>query len=71
MKSLKKALYLSFFLLVTAGFLTTQQSCKTKEGCPTNEYTSKTDKKGNFKSGRSSSNLFPKKMRKSVKKKKG
>lgn len=53
------------------GFMTTTQSCKTKEGCPTNEYTAKTDKKGNFKGGRANSNLFPKKMRKTMKKKKG
>ncbi len=43
--------------------------CSRKSGCPINEpATMKTDKKGNFKSDKGASNLFPKDMRKRVKK---
>jgi len=49
--------------------MTTTQSCKTKEGCPTDQYTAKTNKKGNFKAGKGNSQLFPGKMRKKIKKK--
>lgn len=69
MKSIKRYLQLSFFLFCFMGLMTTQQSCKTKEGCPVNDFQAKTDKKGNFKAGRAKSALFPKKMNKSLKKK--
>ena len=39
-------------------------ACSRKSGCPVNEPAKlKTDKNGNFKSGRGASNLFPKDMR--------
>lgn len=72
MKYFKKHFFSSLLLFACLGFMTTTQtSCKTKEGCPTNEYTAKTNKKGDFKSRGGSSQLFPKKMRKKVKRKKG
>lgn len=71
MKILKSRLNISFLLFACLSFVViSQSSCKTKEGCPTNEYSAKTNKKGEFKSRGGSSQLFPKKMRKKVMKKK-
>jgi len=69
MKFFKKYFLVSFLAIATLGLMTTTQSCKTKEGCPTDHYKAKTNKKGTFKAGKGKSNLFPGKMRKKIKKK--
>ena len=46
----------------------TLTSCSRKSGCPVNdEATTKVDRKGGFSKKKSSSNLFPKDMRKKMK----
>ena len=71
MKPIQKSWLYYFVIMASLAFVTTTQSaCKVKEGCPVNEYTAKTDKKGNFKRGRAKSQLFPKKMNKKVKRRK-
>lgn len=71
MKYFQKRNFAGLLLIACLGlFGVSQTSCKTKEGCPVNEYTAKTDKKGHFKRGRGKSQLFPKKMNKKVNRKK-
>lgn len=50
--------------MVLLGGLAVGSGCARKSGCPVNEPAEvKTDKKGNFKGAKGSSNLFPKHMR--------
>ncbi len=61
--------HVSFLAAVIAVTCLGGTACSRKSGCPINETaTLQTDKKGNVKSGKGSSNLFPKDMRKRMKK---
>ena len=62
MKHRKRLIYLlmaSFFM-----FSMTATSCKTKEGCNTDQYKATTDKDGNLSTKRGKSSLFSKKQKK-------
>jgi len=52
----------SFFM-----FSMTATSCKTKEGCNTDQYKATTDKDGNLSTKRGKSSLFSKKQKKKKK----
>ena len=62
---MKKSKQLLLFFVLCIGIITLPTSCKTGEGCPTDQYHAKTDKDGNLSSAkRGKSNLFSKKQRK-------
>jgi len=57
-----------FLLLFACLSLTTVSSCKTGEGCNTDQWNAKTDKDGNMSTKRGKSGLFSKKEQKRMKK---
>jgi hypothetical protein len=65
----KRTFLYTFLIISSLGLVvSTQSSCKTKEGCPINEEAHvKPDRKGNLPSGGGRSQLFPKNMRKKMK----
>ncbi|MCB0662630.1 MAG: hypothetical protein KDC24_07815 [Saprospiraceae bacterium] len=70
LQKFKRSILYSLLVIGTIGFVsTTQSSCKVKEGCPINEEAHvKPDRKGNLPMGGGRSQLFPKDMRKKMKK---
>ena len=70
LQKFKRSIFYSILVVATLGFMvSTQTSCKTKEGCPINEEAHvKPDRKGNLPMGGGRSQLFPKNMRKKMKK---
>jgi hypothetical protein len=68
---MKEDHWIYFLMICFIGFsvATTVSSCKTKEGCGLEEkYAPAVDKNGNLSTKRGSSNLFSKKQRKKMKK---
>lgn len=56
-------------LVIVLSFMIPTQSCQRKVGCEnTEEYQPKTDRNGNLSTKRGDTNLFSKKMQKSMKK---
>jgi len=64
---MRKSKQLFLFFVLSIGIMTLPTSCKTGEGCPTDQYHSKSDKDGNLSTKRGKSNLFSKKQRKKMK----